>query len=396
MSLKPLLSAGIAAAAGFIGTYAVLTFALTSTSETAGAVREIASSVGIRRHEVIGFLPYWLLDKADKDYAEHLTTLTYFGLTVQPDGTIQKYTNPGESEPGWYALQSGTVQPFLDKAKADNLTLSLLIFSGHEDAIAGLMTDPVPHAQMLMEEVTPVMRQYGFTDLNIDIESVIPEASSSARSNFTVFMRELRRIVDENKLGTITIDVSPTDLIRQRLINLEEVAPLVDSVVLMTYDYHYTGSAVTGPVAPVGGAGIEAEFDIETGIQKALEFIPKTKVVLGVPLYGYEWESTGNVPRTAVMPGSGLVISNRRIEQFLKECASCSAQLDAYGKESYLIYLNQATGMYHHVFFPDRQAMQEKINVANRYGLGGLALWALGYDGDTIMEPLRQYRQTLE
>ena len=240
------------------------------------------------------------------------------------------------------------------------------------------------------------MRQYGCTDLSIDIGSVIPEASSSARSNFTVFMRELRRIVDENKLGTITIDVSPTDLIRQRLINLEEVAPLVDSVVLMTYDYNYTGSAVTGPVAPVGGAGIEAEFDIETGIQKALEFIPKTKVVLGVPLYGYEWESTGNVPRTAVMPGSGLVISNRRIEQFLKECASCSAQLDAYGKESYLIYLNQATGMYHHVFFPDRQAMQEKINVANRYGLGGLALWALGYDGDTIMEPLRQYRQTLE
>jgi len=38
----------------------------------------------------------------------------------------------------------------------------------------------------------------------------------------------------------------------------------------MTYDYHYTGSLVSGAVSPMGGAGINAEFDTETGVKEAL------------------------------------------------------------------------------------------------------------------------------
>jgi spore germination protein YaaH len=38
--------------------------------------------------------------------------------------------------------------------------------------------------------------------------------------------------------------------------------------------------------------------------------------------------------------------------------------------------------------------MSEKMKLAKEYGIGGVALWALGYDGKTILDPLIDYKKT--
>ncbi|NMC36292.1 hypothetical protein GYA49_04580 [Candidatus Beckwithbacteria bacterium] len=333
------------------------------------------------KQHIIGFLPYWFIGKTDKDYSQYLTNITYFGLTVEGDGKIQKYTNPGEAEPGWQALNSGKFTP------SKNLQNSLLIFSGDPDTINELVSEPASHAATLVSQINPIMEQYGFTDLNLDIENVL-YASESARLHFTAFIKEVKSRINT----TLTIDASPTDLIKSRLINLEAVEPYVDYIVLMTYDYHYPGSQVSGAVAPVGGVGIDSEFDVETGIQKALEVLPKNKIILGIPLYGYEWETLTDYPRSATLPGSGITASNKRVEEFLASCASCSAQIEANSQESYLIYYDQEYKTYHQIFYPDAQAVQEKIDLVKKYKLGGMAFWALGYEGQTILEPVKTYK----
>jgi len=380
---------------GFVITYGFFSVVFQSRSQSAHVIQDIASTVGIKRHQVIGFLPYWLLTAADKDYPQYLTTLAYFSLTISPDGTIQKFTKPGEAEPGWHALRSGKATPMLTEAKEKGLALSLVLFSAREDSIGELLNNPIPHARTLMTEIAPVMKEHSFTDLNIDIESVAI-ASESSRQQYTAFISEVKRQLQEQKLGTLTIDASPTDLIKPRLISLKDVAQVIDYVVLMTYDYHYAGSRVTGPVAPIGGAGTESEYDVETGIQKALEVLPKEKVILGAPLYGYEWETIGDSARSAVLPGSGKTASSRRVEDLLSSCAMCSAQIDRVARESYVIYPDSETGTFHQIFYPDQQAMQEKVTIATTYDLSGIALWALGYEGDTVLTPLTSYVQTLQ
>lgn len=370
---------------GFLLT--ALVIKLTHHSRTyPNAVLTMVSPVKSRASQVIGFLPYWLIDKADKDYSSYLTTLAYFGLTIEPDGSIQKFTNPGESEPGWHALNSGKFDPPKD------MRTSLVVFNGDPQSIDELIADPISHAANLVDQVAPIMERYGFTDLNIDIESVVP-ASESARMRFTSFIREVKHNLTSQggKPKTITIDASPTDLIKPRLISLQDIEPYVDFVVLMTYDYHYSGSFVTGPVAPLGGAGIYNESDTETGIEKALAVLPPTKVILGVPLYGYEWETITAHPRSAVLPGSGIVASNRRVEEFMSQCATCSARLEDRSAESYLIYKDQETNVYHQIFYPDERSTQVKVATAKQYNLAGLALWAIGYEGDTILSPIKSY-----
>ncbi len=350
----------------------------------------IYSSLGITRHQAIGFLPYWLLDKTQDDYQSYITTLTYFGLTVGSDGKIVKLTKPTETDPGWYTLRHGKVDQPIADAKKNNIRLSLLVFNSNEDEINGLITDPVTHAGNLVTEVAPLMKEFGFTDLNLDIESVRP-ASEEARMKFTAFVREVKKQLAGKQLGTLTIDASPIVLIKPYLINLNEVGKIADQIVLMTYDYHYPGSYVTGPVAPVGGAGIDAEFDSETAVKEALKIMPADKIILGVPLYGYEWETIGETPRSAVIPGTGMTASARRIDGLLQKCASCRIQLDSYGLEHYFVYKDEKTGTYHQFFYPDKMATNEKVKLTNKYKIGGMALWALGYEDNTILEPLKDY-----
>ena len=340
----------------------------------------LLTPLGMQKPAVIGFLPYWLLSK-EKDYSPYLDIISYFGLTIDADGTILKRTKPTETEPGWLALQSGKIDSILER--------SLVIFSGNQENINRLMENPVKHGQNLVDEISPILTEYGFTDLNIDIESV-STASESARQNFTLLIKTIHdQLQKRNDSVTLSIDVSPIVLIKPYLVDVITISPFVDKVILMTYDFHYQGSSVTGAVSPINGAGISAEFDTETSIKEALKILGSEKIILGVPLYGYEWETLLSHPRAAVIPGSGITASNKRVEKFLTTCASCSAQFDPVSKEWYLIYKDQETNTFHQIFYPDKQAMEEKINLMKKYRLGGIALWALGYEGSTILEPLK-------
>ena len=340
-----------------------------------------------RKPSIIGFLPYWLI--SEKNYSPYINTVSYFGVTIDEDGTILKQTKPTESEPGWYALQSGKVSPVLERAKKNNIKRSLVVFSGDQEKIDILVGNPINNGITLTKEIIPILNQNGFTDLNIDIESV-SEASSSARENFTLLVKTVREQLQKNNNPiTLSIDVSPTALIKPYLVDVSAIAPYVDTVIFMIYDFHYQGSSVTGAVSPVNGAGITAEFDAETSIQEALKVLSPEKIIMGVPHYGYEWETLSSHPHAAIIPGTGITASNKRVEDFLIKCATCSAQFDPVGKESYVIYKDDDTNTYHQFFYPDEKAMQEKINLMKKYELGGIALWALGYEGETILDPLK-------
>ena len=345
----------------------------------------------INQKQVIGFLPYWLIGDAAADYSKYISDLTYFGLKIDVDGSVLKLTGQQESEPGWNALDSGNLDQFFTEAKKHNVQLSLLLSCGDHDTIASIIDDPKAHAQNLLTDVLPVMRKYGFSDLNLDIED--PQAASDqARLNFTQFVKEVKNGLERNHTGTVTIDISPDDFIHKKLIDPRGVGTLADRVVLMTYDYHSTASFVTGPVAPLSGAGVISEYDVDTAVQKALQIIPAQKIILGIPLYGYEWETTGSIPRSAVIPGTGISESNEYVENFLASCTNCSSKTDTDAEETYITYKDQETGTYHQIFYPDKQSVSAKISYANQEQLGGIALWALGYEGRSILDPLRQYK----
>lgn len=349
-----------------------------------GIVAVYGFGVSARKPQIVGFLPYWLLEKADKEYSQYLTTLTYFGLAIDMDGKPIFLVNPQEEEPGWTALKNG-------KFDSKNLTSSLLVHSADEETIAELIKNPVTAAHALVSEVTPVMQKHKFTDLNLDIESFLP-ASDSARASFTEFTQTVAEDVRKAKLGTVTIEIPPIALVRPMLIDPIAIGRIADYVVLMTYDYHYSGSMTAGAVAPVNGAGEWVEFDVEIAVREAVNVIPKEKILLGIPLYGYQWETIRPDKGAATIPGGTSTASSRRITQILEGCATCSAQFDPVAKEPYLIY--PENDYFNQIHYENEQSMKEKIALAQKYQLGGVALWALGYEDSSILNPLAAYKKS--
>jgi len=341
--------------------------------------------------QVIGFLPYWQLDKANQNEEKYLTTLTYFALNVDGNGNVVKLINEQQEEPGWYELHSDKLRSIIENAKKNNIKLSLLISSGDANAINQLVEKPTQHANTLINDVAPIMKQYHFTDLNLDIEDTTP-ASGSAQAHFTQFIKIVKQLLAKEKLGTLTLEISSADTVKYNLINISGIEPYADDIVLMAYDFHSPDSVVTGPVAPLNGAGKDSEYDVTTAVERTLQNVPPNKLLLGMPLYGYEWETLNTAVRSAVIPGSGVIASNNRAEALLSECASCSAFFDNESAEAFAEYSDPTTGTYHQISFPDQQSIHAKLVFANKESLAGLALWALGYEGNTILSPLANYK----
>ena len=340
---------------------------------------------------VIGFLPFWLIDKAQADYSPYITQLSYFNIVIDSDGSIQKFTAPSESDPGWHALSSGKIDSYLTNEKSKGVELSLTVFSGDDKKIDKFLENPSQSAQNLISDISPIIQKYDFTDLNLDIEKVA-EASPESRLKYTEFVKNVRNLLPKNI--TITLDAPGIAFVKDKnLVDPTTIVKIVDYIVLMGYDFHNPGSFVTGPVAPQGGAGIVSEFDIESAIQAAQTMVPSSKLILAIPLYGYSWETINPYPRSAILPGSAYSISSKSVDDLLATCASCSAEFDKTDGESHIVYKDTETGTYFQIFYPDKNSTQIKLDFAKQKNLGGVALWALGYEGKTILEPLSLYRR---
>lgn len=353
----------------------------------------VLTDFNVKKPEVVGFLPFWLFDKANKDYFQYITTLTYFGLALNSDGSVKKLNNPQEQEPGWTALNGDKYAAKQADAMKHNLKQSLLVISGDDNVISDMMNDPVASANNLITDVAPIMKDKGFTDLNLDIESFMP-ASESARANFTTFVSTVTQKVKEQNLGTVTLDLIPIALVKSDLYDAKAIGAIVDRIVLMTYDYHYTGSFTSGANAPIGGAGTTVEYDTETAVKEAIKAIPANKILLGIPLYGYEWETLDPTPESATIPGGASIASVARVVDILSKCASCSAQFDQVAREPYVIF--PENNYFNQIYFENEASMKEKLAMAQKYHLGGVALWALGYEDSTMLNPLTNYKNTLD
>lgn len=334
----------------------------------------VGTSLVTSKFQTLGFLPFWLVSDFNAESTSMLNRIAYFSLPLAADGTIAKLANPREENPGWTTLKRFKVKP---SSKQD---LSLTIFSGDEEVIYALLSDPIVSARNLVADVAPIMRDYGFTDLNLDIESINP-ASATAQLKFTQYVQALKSELTRSQLGSLTVELQPSALFQTYLTDPVAIGQIADYVVIMTYDFHYPGSILAGPVAPLGGAGTERVWDVTLSAKAAASLIPAHKLLLGIPVYGYEWQTLDESPGSPVIPGTGVFASDARVAKL-----DFSHQLDVVASEPYVIF--PENDYFHQIYFSNAAAVAAKVKLAHQLHLGGVAFWALGYEASSDLSPL--------
>ncbi|WP_278279643.1 glycosyl hydrolase family 18 protein [Clostridium sp. DMHC 10] len=136
---------------------------------------------------------------------------------------------------------------------------------------------------------------------------------------------------------------------------------IVDFVIIMTYEWGWSGGPPMA-VAPIN--------EVRKVINYAVSVIPPKKIMMGMPLYGYDW----TLP---YMPGGEFAESIGNQEAILR-AGRYGAQIkyDEKSQSPYYNYTDRA-GRQHVVWFEDARSVEEKYKLVSEYGLRGVSYWVL-------------------
>lgn len=332
---------------------------------------------------VLGFLPFWRIGQIDSLYLNSLTEIAFFSLTTDRFGNFVKTTDDGFAEPGWHKFRSPlfTQLRVRQSGRQQKLTMTIALMD-REEIISFL--DSSAAQTNLINNIITLSKGYQIDGLNIDFEySGIPPKQTMAQ--FSQFIKTLRQTLNQEiKPIKLSVDVHADSLIRARLQNIADLAAHVDYLVIMAYDFFRINSAYSGPVAPLY-SGDTYDYSVSQTVNDFLNIVPANKLILGIPFYGYEWQTSSDLQNSQTISGSGAIASYQRVKKIINEqCpapeANCQFSWDEPANSPYLIYQPDPYSI-RQIYYENEKSISAKIALARHHNLAGIAFWALGYDG---------------
>ena len=161
--------------------------------------------------------------------------------------------------------------------------------------------------------------------------------------------------------------------------DLKALAQSVDLICLMTYDQN-TRWTEPGPVAGYPWTVQNLDY--------ALQFVPKEKLSLGIPLYGYHWFA-GDPGKEEKPNPTAEYIGQQDVEQYLAAYHP-QVEWDAADRSAWFYFYRDDTREW--VFYTDKRGFAERYNLARDRGLQGFCSWVLGTEDPEIWSMLPSHK----
>lgn len=139
----------------------------------------------------------------------------------------------------------------------------------------------------------------------------------------------------------------------------------IDYVRIMAYDFHNLNSS-PGQITPIS--------DYKLVLQKALNTIPIEKIVIGLPLYGYDWSEDKNV---SLEYDKAIEISQQLNINFIRDRNSRALNLKY-----------KDNNIDHIIWVEDSESVTKKIEIARSMGIYQFCFWRLGGEDPNLWQKL--------
>jgi hypothetical protein len=310
-------------------------------------------------HQVVGFLPYWEVGAYTPDFAD-LTTLVYWSLTLQSGGSI------AHSGQGWTTLGSNSLAFDLSQAHAAGDRVLLTVFSETPSVINSVSNHPTSAGRLLAEQLAPELSTGEFDGVDLDIEG----DSTPDRPGFVRFVASFSKSL--KALGTswsIMLDTYPSSAFdAYGFFDVKALMRYVDELFVMAYDMQYPG--VASATAPLTNSSLN---DAMTLAEYA-SVVPARRIVLGIPLYGYDFPSTSRFDGAATR-GTPVAVTYSEIV-----AAGRPPEWDPVTETPFTVF--KRNGKWHQTWFDDPVSIALKAALASRFGCAGVGVWELGMAGN--------------
>lgn len=240
--------------------------------------------------EAGGWIPYWREATGTADVLPRLSQLTEvspFVLTLKSDGTI--YDAGGLDQEPWTS--------FVAAAKAKKVRVIPTIMSGSGDVIHAVLSDPKKRVA-LEDEIAAFVKNGGYDGIDIDFEA----KHAATKDYFSTFLKGLyQRLGDKwlycsiearmplvNRYGyNGTVPPDATEFSN----DYAALNKYCDRVEIMTYDQGaidvLLNQSRAAPYVPVADPAW-----VENVINLAKQSINPKKILVGIATYGYEYSVT--------------------------------------------------------------------------------------------------------
>lgn len=330
--------------------------------------------------EVFGYFPYWFRGRWNLVDYSLLSTVAYFSGEAAADGSI------GDTH-GWPRSSgdpsaSADVLSLINAAHSQGVRVVLCITCFTAADLQTLLSSQANRTR-LIQQALGLVRAGNGDGVNIDFEA-IPSAS---RDDLTAFMRALADTFHTRLPGS-QVSAAPTDFdTRAGDWDLTALHTSLDLFFFQGYGYGYKGSTVTTPVGLLTNTAFWGHTNITTLIDFVTSRIGPTKVLLGLPHFGYRWPATSPDPKASTQ-GTGVAFY---YPDALVAVASYGRQWDQLALNPWYRY--QSGAQWYQGWYDDPESMDKKYRFAFDRDLEGVGMWALGMDNGNhdIWDVLAKY-----
>lgn len=221
--------------------------------------------------------------------------------------------------------------------------------------------------QRLIQNAVDAAMSLGLDGINIDFEQVGVDSGT----HYVQFLRELSVLCRANALALSVDNYVPFNFNDHYRLDIQ--GQIVDYVIIMGYDEHWHGSGDPGSVASIDY--------VSNGLAKTLDKVPAQKVVNALPLYTILWKTEG-----ASVTDEYLTIRNTAdyLERLNVETVWNEETCQNYAE------WNDGAATYQ-IWIEDEESIRVKLNVMSTQGIGGVAVWRLGYGTPGVWELINAY-----
>ena len=241
------------------------------------------------------------------------------------------------------------------------LTLTPLGEDGHfNNNLVSALVRSHELQQRIIWELGRTMQDKGFGGLDIDFEYVLADD----RLGFAAFVGLATRVM--NLFGyPVTVALAPKTSAEQRGLLYEGIdyallGEAANRAMLMTYEWGYS----QGP--PMAVAPINM---VRRVVDYAVTAIPREKLSLGIPNYGYDWA----LPYERGMTRAKTINNHQAVQLAID--FGVDIRFDETAMSPYFRYWQY--GVQHEVWFEDVRSIKAKFDLIKEYELSGVGYWQL-------------------
>jgi spore germination protein YaaH len=334
---------------------------------------------------VAGWAPYWQSDSARASFNANVSLFNEVSMFAYS-------TTKADSVTPFVGVDPNAPLVFRRDARAAGVKfVASIVDATKPHEMAAILADPASRS-LHVQTIVTFVNAGGFDGVDLDYENFAfndgKETWATTRPNWVAFLSELSAALHASG-KTLTVSVPPvydaktTDDSGYWVYDYAAMGKVVDHLRIMAYDFSTTDP---GPIAPLPW--------VKNLVKAAKSLVPSDRLVLGVPVYGYDWPGA----TVGTCPADGKPRRRNLTTKAARDLATSKGIVPTWDPiqfERTFTYNEQVAGVdaaglpvtctvSRTVWFADDEAVYNRAWVAERQDLAGISLWSLGSDDPSV------------